>query len=605
MAKWKWQYVALGLLVILVAQATAGNESVEARLRKDITYLASDECEGRGVTTKGINLAADYIVGVFKEAGLKPGGVDGSYFQPFTIKGRARPGSPSTLTLSGPEGQKIELKPGEDFQVMGLSAAGDVKAPVVFAGYGATVPEAGYDDYAGIDVAGKVVVVMRKTPRADAKEKPFPKGDYYAALVTKVANAEKAKVAAILFINDRTFAQDQDKLMKFGDTAFESSHIPAAHIERDFVDRMLKASVDKSLGGIEKDIDGDLKPRSVVLTGWTANLELHVDRTVTPAKNIIGVLEGNGALANETVVVGAHYDHLGHGGPGSLAGNSTAIHHGADDNGSGTTSVLELARRFAARPKSASCRRMVFITFSGEELGLLGSRHYCKHPTIPLESTVAMVNLDMVGRLREDAATNKDKLLVEGAYTSKHFMELLDKWNGKYDFQMKRNKNIPANSDHDSFYQVGVPVLFYWTDLHSDYHRPSDTSDKINIAGMEKVINLAEDTLAYLEQVPERPDFIKSSTPSPAHSGPMGPRLGIRPSYSDDKDGLLLEGVSEGTPAERSGLKGGDRIVEMDSKPIKNINSYMAIMGGHKKGDTIAIVVERGEKRVTIQTKLE
>jgi len=609
MAKWmmlpRWQWVALGLVGILAMHAAAGNEAVETRLRKDITFLASDECEGRGVTTNGINLAADYIVGVFKEAGLKPGGVDGSYFQPFTIKGRAHPGSPSTLTLNGPDGQKIELKPGEDFQVMGLSATGAVNAPIVFVGYGASVPETGYDDFQGIDVAGKVVIVIRKTPRADAKEKPFPKGDYYAALVTKVANAERAKAAAILLINDRTFAQDRDKLMSFADTAYESSKIPAAHLQRSSVDRMLKTSVDKSLTAIEEHIDRDLKPQSAALTGWTANLDFHVDRTATPAKNIIGVLEGSGSLANETVVVGAHYDHLGHGGFGSLAGKSNAIHHGADDNGSGTTSVLELARRLSARQKPASCRRVVFITFSGEELGLLGSRHYCKHPTIPMESTVAMINLDMVGRLREDSTTHKDKLLVEGAYTSKHFMELLDDWNKKYDFQMKRNKNIPANSDHDSFYQVGVPVLFYWTDLHSDYHRPSDTSDKINIPGMEKVINLAEDTLVYLEQMPERPDFIKSSTPAPARSGPMGPRLGIRPSYSDDKEGLLLDGVSEGTPAERSGLKGGDRIVEMDSKPIKNINSYMAIMQGHKKGDTVNIVVERGDKRVTIQAKLE
>jgi hypothetical protein len=370
---------------------------------------------------------------------------------------------------------------------------------------------------------------------------------------------------------------------------------------------MLKTSVDKSLTAIEEEIDRDLKPKSAALTGWTADLDVHVDRTATPAKNIIGVLEGSGALANETVVVGAHYDHLGYGGPGSLAGKTSgkAIHHGADDNGSGTTSVLELARRLSARQKPESCRRVVFMTFSGEELGLLGSRHYCKHPTIPLESTVAMVNLDMVGRLREDATTHKEKLLVEGAYTSKHFMERLDEWNKKYDFQMKRNKNIPANSDHDSFYRAGVPVLFYWTDLHPDYHRPSDTSDKINIAGMEKVINLAEDTLAYLEQVPERPDYIKSSTPAPTRSGPDGPKLGIRPSYSDDKEGLLLDGVSEGAPAERSGLKGGDRIVEMDSKPIKNIYSYMAIMSGHKKGDTVNIVVEREGKRITIQAKLD
>jgi Zn-dependent M28 family amino/carboxypeptidase len=590
-----------------ISAALPPDTDAGARLRRDITFLASDECEGRGVLTKGINLAADYIAEQFKQAGLKPGGVDGTYFQPFTITGMARLGTPNTLTLKGPEGKNIELKLDTDFHVMGFSAAAKVTAPVVFLGYGISAKENGYDDYAGVDAAGKIVIVMRKTPKASGGRPAFPKSDYHAALVTKVDQAERHHAAGLIFINDATFAQPDDGLLPFRDAAFESTNIPVVHLHRQTVDELLKSSVGKGLTELEKDIESDFKPRSMLLKGWEASLEIHVERTITHAKNIIGVLDGSGPLAEQTVVVGAHYDHLGLGEMGSLADRSQqgkAIHHGADDNGSGSTAIMELARRCGREPKAASSRRLVFMAFSGEERGLLGSRYYCKNPLLPLENTVVMINLDMVGRLAKDSKTNQDKLLVEGAYSSDAFMPLLDEWNKKYNFRMVRGKNIPPNSDHDSFYRMHVPVLFYWTGLHSDYHRPTDTSDKINISGMEKVIDLAMDTITYFQHAPERPDYVALSSPQPPmHGG--GPRLGIRPSYADEGEGVLLDGVSDGTPAARAGLKEGDRIVEIDSKPIKNLTSYMAIMQGHKNGDNIDVVVVRANKRVTIKVDLK
>ncbi|HEV3236316.1 MAG TPA: M28 family peptidase, partial [Gemmataceae bacterium] len=368
---WPWQKAALlSAFVLLGVRVEAANKAVEARLRKDITFLASDECEGRGVTTKGINLAADYIANEFKVAGLKPAGDEGSYFQPFTIRGYATLGSPNTLQLRGPLGQEMDLRLGVDFQVAGLSGAAKVSAPLVFIGYGATAKTAGYDDYKNVDASGKIVVVLRKTPRTDNPHLPFdgPAGLYHAELSTKIANAEQHHAAAVLLVSDRDTAKNEDRLLDFSYTSFQSgSKIPVVHVHRAIVDRLLQLTLGSTLREIEEDIDRDLKPRSAVLTGWTAQMETTVSRPATAVKNIVGVLEGSGPLAKETIVLGAHYDHLGYGGFGSLARNlkAKAIHYGADDNGSGTTTLIELARRFAAQPNRQG-RRLVFIAFSAE-----------------------------------------------------------------------------------------------------------------------------------------------------------------------------------------------------------------------------------------------
>src|SRR5581483_9038272 len=217
-------------------------------------------------------------------------------------------------------------------------------------------------------------------------------------------------------------------------------------------------------------------------------LSVSVERRRIPVKNVVGVLDGAGPLANETVVIGAHYDHLGYGGrgTGSLSTGPKAIHHGADDNGSGTTVLMELARRFGAE-KGRQGRRLVFVAFSGEEMGLLGSRFYVDNPPIPLATTVAMVNMDMVGRLADDPATGRGKLEVGGTGTAKEFDGLIDALNAKYGFAVKKNKSGVGPSDHTSFYQKGVPVFFLFTGLHRQYHKPTDTVDLINFPGMKRI----------------------------------------------------------------------------------------------------------------------
>jgi hypothetical protein len=578
----------IAVLGYLGVAAHAANQAVETRMKKDITFLASDECEGRGVTTKGINLAADYIAEEFKKAGLKPANADGSYFQPFTIQGSAKLGSPNSLVLRGPQGQEIHLKQGTDFQVIGLSGAGKVTAPLVFAGYGITAevtkPRSQdstkkttaeksifYDDYQNLDVAGKIVVLLRKSPRYENTHTPFPDNAYHASLTTKVDNAERHKAAGVLIVNDRAGAKSDDRLMDFNYLSFAgSSKLPGVHVHRLLVDRMLESALGTTLADVEQDIDRDLKPGSAPLTGWSASLETQVSRVETHAKNIVGVLEGSGPLAHETVVIGAHYDHLGYGAFGSLAKRSDqgkAIHHGADDNGSGTTMLMELARRFGKIPMRQG-RRLVFMAFSGEELGLLGSAHYCSKPLFPLAETVAMVNMDMVGRLRPDKETHKDKLIVYGTGSAKTFDKLIDSLNAKFDFQLRKVPTGMGPSDQQSFYVKKIPVFFFFTDDHPDYHRPSDTSDKINLSGMSRIADLVENLISYLESTSDRPQYVEIKA-SPGGTPRMtGPRLGIMPSYGDDKEGVLVGGVTAGMPAAKAGLREGDRIVEMAGKPV-------------------------------------
>jgi hypothetical protein len=606
-----------GLLALAATRAAADNEASEARMRRDVTYLASPECEGRGVDTEGINKAADYIAGEFKKAGLKPGGPKGSYFQPFSISvGVSKLKGPGKLVLRGPQGQTVELTAGKDFEVTVGSGPGTVNAPLVFAGYGVTEGKDGYDDYKGADVAGKVVVVLRRVPRWDNSELPFGGSERakasLAALIPKFANAQTHKAAAVLLVNDASELPKGDLLQRLNSIPAPNLNLPILHVRRSALDPVLLSSLGRGLPELERAIDRDLKPRTAPLAGWSARVEAPIQRTATYAvKNVIGVLEGAGPLKDETVVIGAHYDHWGFGGAGSLAKDRSKkqLHPGADDNGSGTTAVMELARRFAA-VKNRQGRRLVFMTFTGEERGLLGSLHYCnKDPLFPLKDTVAMINLDMVGRLRPDKKTQKDRLIVEGVQTAKGFDELIEKFNKKHDFTLTKRPGNSFYSDHASFYRKGVPIFFLWTDTHPDYHRPSDTADKINIQGMRRITDLAEELARHFTTVRERPEHVVIK----GIKGPVrprkGPTLGFVPGgYADGENapkGVKVEEVIEGRPAAKAGIKAGDLIVEVAGKPVANITAYTAILQDLQPRSTIEVTIVRGGKRQTLKVMLD
>jgi S1-C subfamily serine protease len=620
--------ITLGLLLLAALVRPVRAEApadVEARLRSDLFYLAADECEGRGISTKGIGLAAEYVARQFQKAGLKPGGPDGTYFQPFSLATSAKVGTNNHVSLRGPQGQTIELESGKHFTVALLGGAGKVDAPVVFAGYGITSDEPKYDDYAGLDVAGKVVVVLTGTPRrgqryadlfaATADGRPSP----HAGLRAKLDNAFQHRAAAVLVVNAAPSARGGDPLPRPSYSIRDGFPValPAVHLRRDGAERML-AGAGLSLAEVEKDIDATLKPHSAPLTGWTCHVESNVSHTRVTVKNIIGVLDGEGPLAKETVVIGAHYDHIGMGsdnrlfslatgvaGPGAPGGvgfpmaesAGTAVHHGADDNASGTIALTELARRFAAAKERAG-RRLVFIAFTAEESGLIGSRYYCDHPVFPLKETAAMLNMDMVGRLQDD------RLMVGGLASGKPFAALVDRLNGHHHFDLLREPSGQGPSDHSSFEAKKVPVLNLFTGFHEQYHRPSDRPETINVAGVARVVGFAADLVGEMRSMP-RPEYAKSGPYNRTKTlWSSAPSTGVLLDHSDKKEGVLVGGVVSGTPAAKAGLKKGDRIKAVAGKPVKDAVAFLALTRALQPGTKVALGVERGGQVQAVELAL-
>ncbi len=591
----------------------------ETRLKADVSFLAADAREGRAPGTKGIEDAALYIAEKFKRFGLKPApGADG-YFQKFPLTGRPRLGEPTELAIVEPDGEILKAEPKTEFSPLAIGSSGSVDdLPIVFAGYGITAKDSAlqldYDDYAGIDVQGKAVLIIRREPQQDRDDSPFAgkKNSDYATFRHKATNAFQHGAAIVLLVNDLAgLHEDQDKVLGLVSGGPEAiSKLPFAMLSRGFAGQILAAAGEPNLAELEKRIDGDLKPRSRLLKGVLLSAKLTIDRPSVETKNVVGVLEGSGPLAEETIIIGGHYDHLGRGGltSGSLAFLSSDIHNGADDNASGTAMVMEIARRLASR-RDPLPRRVVFMAFSGEERGLLGSQYYVEHPLYPLASTVMMVNFDMVGRLN-----GKSELTMIGTGTSPGIDALVDVLGKSAGMTIKKVSGMTdgfGGSDHESFYAKNIPVLFAFTGLHSDYHRPSDDSDRINYNGMARIADYLELIVLDLVRRPERPAFTRIVAPgrngrqSQSASTGMSVTLGVMPDYADEaRAGLKISGVRDGGPAAKAGLKGNDSIIRIGGKPIATIYDYMESMKGYKPGDKLEVVVRRDGAEVTLQVDL-
>lgn len=595
------------------AVAAPAPTPAEARLKKDVAYLADDAREGRAPGSKGIDASADYIASAFKEIGLKSApGADG-FFQPFKISGLPRLGKSSALTFKTGDGKSITAGK-DELSPLAIGTAGRFDgAAVAFVGYGITAKDDArkldYDDYAGLDVKGKVVLAVRRQPQQDRDDAPFggKTPSTYATFRHKVTNAFQHGASALLLVNDAasTDGGKTDTLVGFLQAGNDAnSSVPVAMISRALADRLLAAAGGPALAELERQIDSDLKPRSRILKDCAATGKVDIERTTIDTRNVVGVLEGSGPHANETVVVGAHYDHLGHGGllSGSLAVLSRDIHNGADDNASGTAMLLEMARRLARRADPLP-RRVVFIAFSGEERGLLGSQHYVENPIYPLSDTVMMVNFDMVGRLNE-----RNELTLYGTGTSPGLDVMADTLGKTAGFTIKKIADGFGPSDHQSFYTKDVPVLFVFTGTHSDYHRPSDDTERINFRGMSRIADLSELFLLELARRPERPAFVKVASKGHAAGDPgrvaISAYLGSIPDYNEDIKGVKLNGVREGSPAEKGGLKKDDVIVGFGGKPIGTIYDYTENLGRFKPGDKVEVVVKRDGKEVKLQVTL-
>jgi len=649
-----------------LAAAEAKVEAAEKRLKDSIEFLAADDQEGRGVGTKGIDLVADYLAEQFASMGLNTKLYDGTPFQKFKMTVGVEMGDQNHLTLIDPKDAEkpIELKLGQDFTPMSLGGSGKLDAPLVFVGYGLTGKEEEYDDYAGINVEGKVVVVLRHEPQQNNPHSAFngTKDSPLAPFWRKVSNAYEHGAVGVIFCTDEfdirkqldrrrklfdesveilvktqadfakkekpslteldkhrarmdelargiqsqsaKLAEEIDPLLKFQTAggSGEPGRIPVVHFRRAVINRLLKESLDTDLGALEQQIDKGPTPKSVEIPGWKLTGEITVDRRETEVKNVIAVLEGEGPNADETVIVGAHYDHLGFGGDGSLAPekDKREIHNGADDNGSGTVALVEVARILAAQPKKPG-RRIVFIAFTGEERGLIGSARYCKEPLFPLDKTVAMLNMDMVGRLENE------KLIIQGVDTAKEFGPLLDGLNDKlgYGFEISRKSGGFGPSDHSSFYSKQIPVMHYFTGLHKDYHRPSDDVEKINVPGMRRIAEMVAETASLLADAPARPTYVETKSTEPALGGGGDrPYFGSIPDFAGDGPGYAISGVSKDSPAEKGGLKGGDVIIKFGDSKIGGLEDFDSALRKYKQGDKVKVIVQRGKEEVTLDVNL-
>ena len=607
----------LALLVVLVGSSTTRAEDQASSLtpagsrhKSDISFLAADAREGRSPGSAGIEAAAAYISGVFEGSGLKPAPGGDGYFQPFTISGQAKLVKPGEVAFLGPESKTITVEAAE-FSPLAIGVGGRIEtAPVVFAGYGITAHDSksklDYDDYAGIDVKGKVVLILRREPQQDKDDSPFDgkKMTDFATFRHKVTNAFQHGAAGVLVVNDRAVVKDaKDPLLGFSLAGNDkNSDLPIAMISRAAADKVLAAAGKSSLETLETGIDESLKPHSFLLADWNVRLKFEIERKGTETRNVVGVLEGAGPLANETVVVGAHYDHVGRGGlfSGSLSPLSREIHNGADDNASGTSMMLEMARRLVRRGDPLP-RRVVFIAFSGEERGLLGSQHYVDQPLIPLSDTVMMINFDMVGRLNE-----KDELTVYGTGTSPGFDTLVDVLGKSEGFTIKKISDGLGPSDQQSFYLKDIPVLFAFTGTHSDYHRPSDDTHLINFAGMSRIADLCEVLLLDLIRRPKKPEFVRVASKRQNDPGRVAitAYLGSIPDYNEDVKGVKLNGVREGSPAEKGGLQKGDVIIKFAGKAVATIYDYTESLARCKPDETVEVVVQRDGKDVTLKVTL-
>ncbi|HEY6198099.1 MAG TPA: M20/M25/M40 family metallo-hydrolase [Candidatus Binatia bacterium] len=443
-----------------------------AELTRHVQTLAADDMMGRGVDTPGIDLARDYIAAQFKKYGLAPGGTEG-YFQRLEVTSGVETAGRNEARLG-----TAELALGRDWNPLGLSASAAAEGDVVFAGYGITAENYAYDDYAGIDAKGKIVLVLRYEPPPQDDKSPFgrwPRSSRYATLSAKAANARAHGAAGLILVD---LSSDHDELMSLArGMGREQDDLAAAQIRRETVQTALRGA-GVSLSDLKAAIDRDQKPHPTAIAGLKARLAVSLKKISRPTDNVVAVLPGSDPqLKSENIVIGAHYDHLGLGHYGTMDPKAEGqIHNGADDNASGVAVVLSLAQRFAAGKPPP--RTLVFVAFTGEELGLYGSRHFVDHPPFPLTATKAMINLDMVGRMREN------RLMVNTADTAKEFRAMIGRAADGLAVDMKATG---GGSDHASFYNKGIPALHFYTGMHEDYHRPTDDWEKLNIGGMVKV----------------------------------------------------------------------------------------------------------------------
>ena len=634
------------------------------RLRAHVTYLASDALAGRRTGTPGAAGAAQYIAGEFSRLGLRPGTQSGRaprsrgeaqsrYLQQFPYVAGLELSKSNLLAYSiskGPEmsseaagTSSLNLKVGDEWMPLGLSANGHLKdLPLVLVGYGITAADLKHDDYSAASAAGKIAVAFSGTPDGDNPHGQFVRyeGVRWKAIAARNAGAK----ALVVIAREENFKEDRLSQLRYDNTVGDAG-LPVLGISRQTAARLLGLNDLAALAEKENEIRKNpnqaatgeglaVKTSSNVseARNTTVSISVEVVRREVAASNVIGILNGSDPnLKNEAILIGAHYDHLGTGGEGSLAQKEGDVHHGADDNASGTAGLLELARAFSAqRPKPR--RTIIFAAFGGEEEGLLGSNYYVNHPVLPLANTIAMINMDMIGRMKAN------KLIIGGVGTAQEWRQLIGSTNAPEmqnvmatgvvssptkpashagnssaahgltgnmkrwePFDLALSEDGYGPSDHSSFYAKQVPVLFFWTGTHEDYHKPSDTAEKIKYEDETRVLSFVAQVIRTLDTNQQRPTYSVAKSESTGRSTGFRVYLGTIPNYADTGDGLLLDGVRDDSPAAKAGIAAGDRIVKLAGRDVRNVYDYTYALGEMKAGQEYEVEVMRGTERLKMK----
>lgn len=536
------------------AQSTVDERMVTQKLKNHISILASDAFEGRETGTNGEQLASDYIIAQFKDIGLEEKGEDG-YLQPFSFVKQTVVGENTSLKINSKT-----FKPTEDFFPLPYSANAKAKGEVVNVHYGIIAPTLDYDDYRHLDVKEKIVIMELSSPDGMG---PHSKYAEFADVRLKIDKAIEKGALAVIFVNS-------DKNMEDPAADYKNKITPAA----------IPVIFAKSMA-YKLLMDGT-KPK--------ATISVELKKVEATGHNIIGYIDNK---AENTIVLGAHYDHLGYGGAESLYRGAPAIHNGADDNASGDAALIELARNLKNGANKAS--NYLFIAFSGEEKGLLGSNYFVKHPTIDLKKVNFMINMDMVGRLKMEDRT----LQVLGVGTSPAWKETIEKIQID-SVKIKTAESGVGPSDHTSFYLADIPVLHFFTGSHDDYHKPSDDEEKINYAGelsvMKIILHLIDE-----KNGKEKLAFTKTKDAGNDEVPRFKVTLGVVPDYAFEGEGMRIDGVSDGKPASKAGLKSGDIVIQLGENKVLDMMSYMKALGKFTKGETTTVKVKRGTDTVEAQ----
>jgi Tol biopolymer transport system component len=579
-------------------------------VRAIVSYLSSDELEGRLAGSHGAELAADYIAEQMKRIGLQPVGTNTGYFQNYEFNSGARvTTNANQLTITSGGNPAVDFQVEQDFRPLAFTANTDVEGQVVFVGYGLTVPGKGaeaYDSYAGTDVSNKLALVLRYVPE-QVEPKRRAELNRYAGLRYKALLAREHGAKGVLFVAGPNSPNSGELLALSSDSTIAGSDIAVASVSSNVVTALLVGS-GKDLYELQTSLDSE-NPHAesgFVLTNIHARLATSVEHIHKTDRNVLGLLSPGTSSSgtSEFVMLGAHYDHLGHGEAGAMnrKGEEGLVHPGADDNASGVATVLELADALAserAKNPVAFPRGIIFATWSGEEIGVIGSTWFAEHPLLPLTNVVAYLNFDMVGRLREN------KLTLQGIGSSPAWTKLIEKRNVPAGFNLTLQEDPYLPTDTTALYPKGVPVLAFFTRSHDDYHRPTDKPETLNYDGIRRIGQFALGVIAELEQTP-RPAYAQV-----ASKGDGGGRetlrayLGTIPDYASEVQGVKLSGVRAGGPADKAGLKGGDIIVEFGGTRVANIYDYTYALDAVKIGKPVTVVVLRNGERVSINVTPE